>query len=48
MRRGSEQSGLFRSSFHKIMRKLDVSARDHRSGSGSGWSSVPGNSTPTP
>jgi len=34
--RASEQSGLFRSSFHKIMRKLDVSARDHRSGSGSG------------
>ena len=32
--RASEQSGLFRSSFHKIMRKLDVSAREIRSSSG--------------
>ncbi|MGH7298196.1 MAG: sigma 54-interacting transcriptional regulator, partial [Polyangiaceae bacterium] len=32
--RASEQSGLVRSSFHKIMRKLDVSARDARGGAG--------------
>ena len=31
--RASEQSGLFRSSFHKIMRKLDVSAAEIRSSS---------------
>jgi transcriptional regulator with GAF, ATPase, and Fis domain len=32
--RASEQSGLVRSSFHKIMRKLDVSAREIRGGAG--------------
>jgi diguanylate cyclase (GGDEF)-like protein len=36
--RASEQSGLFRSSFHKIMRKLDVNARELRGGGAGGGS----------
>jgi diguanylate cyclase (GGDEF)-like protein len=32
--RASEESGLVRSSFHKIMRKLDVSAKEIRGGGG--------------